>query len=305
MRIASLIPSATEIAFALGLGDAVVGVSHECDYPPAVVGRPVLTRTAINMQDMRPAEIDRAVAALLHDGGSTYTIDAPLLRRLAPDLILTQALCDVCAVSESQVHRAAHEEELGARVLTLSPLTLEGIFESIEQVGDAAGRGKAAREVTAALRARVARARATAPQPLRRVLALEWLDPPFTAGHWVPEQIEAAGGIDVIGRAGEKSARTSWDAIAETQPHVVILLPCGFSQPQVVQQARQLETNPSWQQLPAVREGAVWAVDAGAWFSRPGPRAFDGIDVLARIFADPLADTASAGTARLHPSSAA
>lgn len=299
MRIASLLPSATEIAYALGAGDQVVAVSHECDYPEAARGRPILTGAAVDTKSLSSAEIDAAISALLREGGSTYFINLPLLRQLNPDLILTQALCDVCAVSEGQVHRAVHEEQLGARVITLTPLTLEGIFQSIEEVAAAVGRVTEGRALTATLRARVEATRRAAPARRPRVLALEWFDPPFVGGHWVPEQIAAAGGIDVLGRAGQKSLRTTWEQIAAADPDLVVLLPCGYGLEEVIREARALWQVPAWRSLRAVERGALWAVDASAWFSRPGPRVVDGIETLARIVAEPLAAVGPAGTRRL------
>ena len=298
MRIASLLPSATEIAFAVGAGDEVVAVSHECDYPAAARGLPVLTGPAVETHGLPQAEIDAAISGLLAAGGSTYTIDVPRLRELRPDLVITQALCDVCAVSEGQVHRVVHEEQLGARVLTLTPLDLEGVVGSVEEVGEATGRATEGARVAAALReclAAPAARRATLP----RVLALEWLDPPFAAGHWVPEQIARAGGEDVLGRPGQKSERVTWETIAATAPEVALLLPCGLSLDEVVREAAALAGHPAWRSLPAVAAGAVWALDADAWFSRPGPRLADGIEALRAILADPTGDHPVPGARRL------
>ncbi|MEE9277336.1 MAG: cobalamin-binding protein, partial [Dehalococcoidia bacterium] len=300
MRIASLLPSATEIAFALGLGDSVVGVSHECDYPAQAARLPTLTASAVATDALSSAEVDQAISAHLRQGGSTYTINLPLLRRLQPDLILTQALCDACAVSEAQVHRTLHEQHLGARVLTLTPLTLDDVFRSIEDVGEATGRAAAARALTTDLRDRVAAIRAFRQDAPPRLLALEWLDPPFVGGHWVPDQIAAAGGVDVLGRPGQPSYRTTWEEIARAQPDVIVVLPCGFTLGEIVEQARVLAGNPLWTALVAVRRGAVWVVDAGAWFSRPAPRVVDGIDALAQILVDPLASSGPAGTVPLR-----
>lgn len=298
MRIASLLPSATEIAFAVGAGDEVVGVSHECDYPAAARDLPVLTGPAVETRGLPQAEIDAAISSLLASGGSTYTIDVPRLRELQPDLVITQALCDVCAVSEGQVHRVVHEEQLGARVLTLTPLDLEGVARSIEEVGEATGRPVEANRLAADLRRR------TAPPPSLpsappRVLALEWFDPPFTAGHWVPEQIARAGGEDVLARPGQKSERVTWDTVAASTPDVALLLPCGLSLDEVVHEAAALANRPEWRALPAVRNGAVWALDANAWFSRPGPRLLDGIEALRAILAGPSGDHPVPGARRL------
>ena len=305
MRIASLLPSATEIAFFVGAGEDVVGVSHECDYPPRAVGLPVLTRPALETQAMSQADIDAAISALLRDGGSTYGIDVPLLRSLNVDLILTQALCDVCAVGAEQVHRTVHEQQLGARVLTMTPQTLEGVFCSIEEVGEAVECGDAARVGTERLRARVDALRADRPGRAPRVVAIEWLDPPYIAGHWVPDQIEAAGGVDVMGVVGERSFRTTWDRIAAADPEAVLILPCGYELAEIVEQSRVLSAIPAWSGLRAVRRGAVWALNASAWFSRPGPRVVEGVAVLQRILANPLTDRPIAGAQRLSALQAA
>ncbi len=298
MRIASLLPSATEIVFAVGAGDEVVGVSHECDYPDGARGLPVLTGPAVETRGLPQAEIDAAISILLASGGSTYTIDVPRLRELRPDLVITQALCDVCAVSEGEVHRVVHEEQLGARVLTLTPLDLEGVARSVEEVGDATGHAPEATRLALDLRERIA-ARAPSPSTTPRVLALEWLDPPFAAGHWVPEQIARAGGADVLGQPGRKSERVTWEAIAATAPDVALLLPCGLSLDEVVGEAAALAERPEWRSLPAVANGAVWALDANAWFSRPGPRLLDGIEALRAILANPTGDHPVPGARRL------
>ena len=298
MRIASLLPSATEIVFAVGAGDEVVGVSHECDYPAGARGLPVLTASAVETRGLSQSEIDSAISALLASGGSTYTIDVPRLRELQPDLVITQALCDVCAVSEGQVHRVVHEEQLGTRVLTLTPLDLEGVARSVEEVGEATGHASAGAHVAAELRERMA-VPATLPSPRPRVLALEWLDPPFTGGHWVPEQIARAGGEDVLGQPAQKSERVTWDAVAASAPDVALLLPCGLSLDEVVSEAEALADRPEWRSLPAVASGAVWALDANAWFSRPGPRLLDGIEALRAILADPTGDHPVPGARRL------
>ena len=298
MRIASLLPSATEIVFAVGAGDEVVGVSHECDYPDAARGLPVLTGSAVETRGLPQAEIDAAISSLLASGGSTYAIDVPRLRELQPDLVITQALCDVCAVSEGQVHRVVHEEQLGARVLTLTPLDLEGVACSIEEVGEATGRPAEGARLAADLRERTSPPPAL-PSTRPRVLALEWFDPPFTAGHWVPEQIASAGGEDVLARPGQKSERVTWETVAASAPEVALLLPCGLSLDEVVREAEGLAQREEWRALPAVRNGAVWALDANAWFSRPGPRLLDGIEALRAILADPTGDHPVPGARRL------
>lgn len=300
MRVVSLLPSATEIVHFLGAGDTLVGVSHECDYPPSVRALPKLTRAAVDTEQMSPAEIDAAISELVASGASTYGIDGELLRALEPDLVITQALCEVCAVSDGLVHRAVHEAELGARVLTLRPGTLDAVLDSIEEVGEALRVAAEARRRTDALRRQLAAVRGTSRHRRRpRVLTLEWFEPPFVGGHWVPDQVEAAGGVDALGQGGEKSRRATWDEIAAAQPDVVVLLPCGYGLDAICEQASALEDNPVWRELPAVQAGAVWAVDANGCFSRPGPRVVEGVGMLSRIVADPLSDESLPGARRL------
>lgn len=251
-------------------------------------GLPVLTGPAVETRGLPQAEIDAAISGLLASGGSTYAIDVPRLRELRPDLVITQALCDVCAVSEGQVHRVIHEEQLGARVLTLTPLDLEGVARSVEEVGEATGHAAEGERLAAEMRERMA-APVAAPAPRPRVLALEWLDPPYTGGHWVPEQIALAGGENALGGSGRKSERVTWEAVAASAPDVALLLPCGLSLDEVVREAAALAERPEWRALPAVANGAVWALDANAWFSRPGPRLLEGVEALRAILAAPTA----------------
>lgn len=300
MRIASLLPSATEIVCALGGRADLVAVSHECDYPAGVRDLPRITASAVLTSGMSQKQIDASVSAVVRAGGSTYDIDHALLRRLDPDLLITQALCDVCAVSEGLVHRTVHEQELGCGVLTLTPLTLDMVWESILQVGQAIDREVQARDTVELLRTRTKSMRqSTENGPHPRVLTLEWFDPPFIGGHWLPEQVELAGGVNALGAPGEKSRRATWDEIAAVDPDLIVLLPCGYDLDAVVAQSAALRDRPEWGSLRAVRDGAVWAVDANGWFSRPGPRLVEGIEALAQIFADPLATSASPGTYRL------
>ncbi|HCV00706.1 MAG: cobalamin-binding protein [Dehalococcoidia bacterium] len=298
MRIASLLPSATEILFALGAGSEIVGVSHECDYPPEARGLPVLTGSAVETQGLSQVEIDTAITRLLTSGGSTYNIDVSRLSELRPDLVITQALCDVCAVSEGQVHRVIHEQQLGARVLTLTPLDLEGVVRSVEEVAVAIGRSNKGALLAAEMRKRLNLPVSSASSP-PRVLALEWLDPPYRAGHWVPEQVLYAGGKDVLAEPGEKSERVTWEAIAASNPDIALLLPCGLSLDEVLAEATVLRDHPEWSSLPAVSNGAVWALDASAWFSRPGPRLLEGIEALSTILADPTGDHSLPGARKV------
>ncbi len=282
MRVASLLPSATEMVHFCGAGDALVGVTHECDYPPGVEGLPHLTSSKID-QRMSSAEIDAAIAGHLTDTGSIYALDARLLEELAPDLIVTQGLCDVCAVSTELVEEAA--SGLQTRIFSLNPTSLREVLDDTVAVGEVLGRGEDAREKVAALVERLARVEeAVAGLPRPRVCCIEWLDPPFSAGHWVPEMVRIAGGEEVLAGPGEPSARLLWEEVFEAAPEVLVLMPCGFDARRAFEEARRVLPGISgWNALPAVREGRVWAVDANSYFSRPTPRLVDGVEILARI----------------------
>ena len=287
-RIVSLVPNGTEILFALGAGDQVVGVSHECDFPPAARERPILTGSAL-AADLAPAEIDLAVSAQVGNGLSLYTIDDALLARLDPELIVTQELCPVCAVSTEQVEGALGPLPRCPDVLSLDPRRLADVFDDIRSVGAKIGKEREADELVEGLEARLARlaeTRAGAGAKRPRVLALEWLEPPFAGGHWVPEMIEAAGGEDVAARPGDSSRRMTWDEVAALDPDLLIVMPCGFDEAGARAQVERIAAAPEWSALRAVREGKVFPVDANGCFSRPGPRLVDGIERLAEIFGD-------------------
>ncbi len=284
MRIVSLVPNGTEILFALGAGDQVVGVSHECDYPEEARRRPVLTGSALR-PGMTAAEVDRAVSAQLASGESLYTLDEERIAALAPDLVVTQQLCPVCAVSTAQVDGAVAALPRCPDLLSLDPTTLGGVFEDIARVGEKTGRQEAATALLAALDRRLdAVRRRVAGRPRPRVLALEWLDPPFAGGHWVPEMIAAAGGEDVAAEPGGRSARITWDDVDRLDPDLLVIMPCGFDAAGAAAQAQAVAGHPGWQRLRAVRQGRVHPVDANGCFSRPGPRLVDGIERLAAIF---------------------
>ncbi|HMF57321.1 MAG TPA: cobalamin-binding protein [Pyrinomonadaceae bacterium] len=284
-RIVSLLPSATEIVCALGLEDALVGVTHECDFPESIKDRPRLTASRISHETMTSAEIDHAVRSQLDGHGSIYELDEERMRALRPDLILTQELCDVCAVSYKTVQKAARMFDAGLRVVSLEPNTIQDIFGNIRTVGELTGRVERAEEVVSALAARVDRvAAATADVERRpRTLLLEWLEPAFAPGHWVPEQVAIAGGDHAFGRAGLPSVTTTAEAIGEYAPEVIVMIPCGYYKEDILRQLPNSRLPAGWRDLPAVRAGEVWAVDATSYFSRPGPRVVDGIEILARI----------------------
>lgn len=279
MRLVSLLPSATEIVFALGLGDQLVGVTHECDYPSEALSRPRVTSTALPDTVTSSRDIDDGINQLLDEGRSIYHLDRDLLESLQPDLILTQELCDVCAVAYSEVNRVAASVSSRPRVVSLEPNTLRQVLDSILTVGALAGVRDGAQLYVASLERRLETvAELTAGVATRRrVYCMEWLDPPMRAGHWVPEMVELAGGEESFGNRGEPSTKTSWDDIDAYAPEVVVLMPCGFDLPRTVAEAPLV-----LDRLAQAGAREVWAVNGSAYFSRPGPRLVDGVEILAR-----------------------
>lgn len=285
LRIVSLLPSATEIVCALGLEDNLVGVTHECDYPPFVEGKPQLTASRISVDTMTSAEIDHAVRSQLDGHGSIYDLDEEKMRALRPTLILTQELCEVCAVSYKRVKQAARMFERDVRVVSLEPNTIQDIFENIRVVGELTGREKEASRVVRDLSERLRRIEDALKSVRKRprTLMLEWLEPAFAPGHWVPEQVRIAGGDHAFGRAGQPSVTTTAEEIVDYAPEVIVLIPCGYYKEDILRQLPQARLPTGWGNLPAVLEGRVWAVDATSYFSRPGPRTVAGAEILARI----------------------
>ena len=281
-RIVSLLPSATEIVCALGLDTDLLGVTHECDYPAFVHTLPKVTRTLIP-HDASSADIDALVRDRLKTQSALYTLDLPALETIRPDLIVTQALCDVCAVAEDEVRAAACHLPGQPAVVNIEPRTLADVFSAIVEVARAAGVTERAKAVVDGLRARVAtvveRSRSRAARP--RVALLEWLDPPFSCGHWSPELVRLAGGIEGLGREGEASRRLAWHEVVAWQPEVVVVACCGFDIERTMQDVASLPDIPGWNDLPAVRTGRVFAVDGSQYFSRPGPRLVDSLEILA------------------------
>jgi len=278
VRIVSLVPSATETLFALGVGDEVTAVTHECDHPPEVLDLPRITRDVIG-PGLAPDEIDRAVRALTEQGRAIYELDEHALQSLAPDLIVTQALCAVCAVSYDDVRAIAERMDPAPRVIALDPHTIGevmGDVRTLAQATDAKDAGVGLMQDAAARIDRVRLAvRDAAPVP---VAALEWLDPVYVAGHWTPQLIEYAGGIDLLGLPGEPSETRSWEQVAEARPQVVVCMPCGYDAERALQEAEAYAD-----ELAELGAQRVVAVDAAAYFSRPGPRLVDGLELLAHI----------------------
>lgn len=282
MKIVSLLPSATEIICALGLEGQLVGVTHECDYPPSVRALPKVTQTLIPT-NATSAEIDALVRERLATDRALYTLDMPTLERLAPDLIVTQALCDVCAVAEAEVKAAACSLPGAPRVLNLEPQRLDQVLAAIPLVAAAAGVLERAGPVVAALQARidavVERSRRVTQRP--RVMVLEWIDPPFSSGHWTPELVEMAGGVEGLGRSGLPSETTPWEKILAWQPETLVVACCGYSVERTLEDMPILQSRPGWLDLPCVRNDRVYLVDGAAYFSRPGPRLVDSLEILA------------------------
>ena len=285
MRICTLLPSATEIAFALDLGDSVVAVSHECDFPAAAREKPVVVRGRIDSDTCTSREIDAQVQRHMSRGEGLYSLNLELLRQINPDLIITQGLCDVCAVGYGDVMAAAGALRPPARVLSLSPGSLGEVLQDIARVGNATGTSERAETLVESLRKRMGNVAERVPQhrPRPRVACLEWLDPPYAAGHWVPEMVELAGGTDVLAAKHRPSARVSMETLAEAAREVLVLMPCGFDEPRTLKEWEPLKDLPAWQAIPAVADGRVFAVDGAMYFNRPGPRLVDGLEILARL----------------------
>lgn len=285
MRIVSLLPSATEIVYALGLGDQLVARSHECDYPPEAHAVPVITYSLIP-PNLPSHEIDRMVSETLMTHATLYGLNLELLQALEPDLLLTQALCDVCAVSFNSVQEAVARLSPRTRVLNLEPTTLQGVMDTFQQVADAAGVPERGRALVEQFRARIEQVRQrTRNRPPVRVTFLEWIDPPFACGHWTPELVQLAGGVDGHGKAGMPSRRMDWSEVLAWQPEAIVIACCGFTVERTLQDLPILERMPGWYDLPAVRTGAVFITDGNAYFSRPGPRLADSLEWLAEQLA--------------------
>lgn len=289
MRIASLVPSSTEMLFALGLGDNVVAVTHECDYPPEAAVRPHITRTVIP-EGLGSGDIDRAVRERTQAGRALYELDEYLLAELAPDLIVTQAVCDVCAVSFDDVSAVAQKLTSAPQVVSLDPTTLGEVLADVPRLAEAAGVPDAGERLVADSGRRLdALADAVEGAPAPTVAALEWLDPVFVGGHWVPQMIELAGGLDVLGLPGEKSRTAGWDELEATAPELVVAMPCGYDTERSAQEAAEHAGRL------AVLGARVVAVDAAAYFSRPGPRLVDGVELLGHLMHPRLVAAPPAG----------
>ncbi|MQA89302.1 MAG: ABC transporter substrate-binding protein [Gemmatimonas sp.] len=283
LRIVSLLGSATEIVFELGLGESLVGISHECDYPPQATSLPRVSRPRFDPSGLDSGEIDAAVRHSMLEHGSVYEVDTRLLESLRPDLVLTQAVCEVCAVPTGSVEAAVAELSRSVEVASLDSHTLDGIFFTIEQVAEAGDVPNRGIETVSCLRERLwTVARAVVSEAIPGVLLLEWLDPPFAPGHWVPEMVDRAGGRNLIGRVGLRSAETDWGLLAPMDPDVLLIEPCGFDLDRAHLDAERMRTRLENVAYRAMRERRAWLLDS-AWFSRSGPRVVAGIETLARL----------------------
>lgn len=284
MRICSLLPSATEILYAIGLGDSILGVSHECDFPADAATKPSLLRPRVDTR-ATPAEIDRQVGEIIARGESIYAVDAELLSSLDPDLIVTQDLCHVCAASPDDLATALTRFPRQPQVLSLTPRSIAEVWDDIRRVGAATGRGGEAETVAARCAKRVAAVEAIAAGASKRprVACLEWLDPFYVGGHWVPEMVAKAGGTDVLGRAAKPSFRVTAEEIEGSRPEVIVVMLCGYDAARNAAEFASARLSETWKDLPAVREGRVYSVNASSYFSRPGPRLADGVELLGEI----------------------
>jgi iron complex transport system substrate-binding protein len=283
-RIVSFLPAATEMIYALGLGDRLVGVSHECDFPAEATSKPVVSRPAFDMTGMTAAQIDGDISERLRRGESIYRIDERLLRELRPHVIVTQDLCQVCAPSGNELGVALRGLDATPEVLFMSPTSIAEIESNVLDLGRVTGCEEAARALVSDMEMRLHRLtqRATGLRRVRLFIA-EWVDPLFCSGHWAPEMAAYAGGDDALGPKGGDSARIAWDDVVAWAPEIIVVAPCGFRLAGALEQAAQLLSLPHWAEIPAVREGRVYAVDANAYFARPGPRVVDGAELLAHL----------------------
>jgi iron complex transport system substrate-binding protein len=292
VRIASLLPSATEIVCALGLEESLVAVTHECDYPESVRSKPVVTHSVLDGTG-DSAQIDRHIRELIHEGSSIYTLDADRLAMLQPDVILTQELCEVCAVSYPVVERAARRSSTPMQLVSLEPQQLADVFEHIRLVGRLADREAEAERVVAALEDRIRRVHERVRnEPVRPVVILEWIDPPFNAGHWTPGLVKMAGGRDLLGIPGRPAHPIEWKAVIDARPEVLVISACGLSLERSLVQA-----DATLSQLSGL-VGETWVVDGNAFFSRPGPRLVDSVEILAGILHPAVVDSPGATVAR-------
>jgi iron complex transport system substrate-binding protein len=284
LRIYSFIPSATEMVYALGLQDDLAGVTHECDYPPEARGKPVAIRSLVATESLSQREIDETVVDSMAHGHGLYSIDRELLRESPPDVVITQELCDVCSVSLRDVLSTLSDLSSRCKVVSLRPRGLQGVLDDILTVGKACGAEPAAEALVRSLEERIGMVKVRALSVDRpRVFCVEWFDPVFASGHWVPEMVEVAGGVEGLGSAGHDSRKIPWESVIAFDPEVLVLMPCGFDVQRAVADLPLLSRRAGWSSMAAVRRGAVFATNGSAYYSRPGPRLVDGLELLAKM----------------------
>ena len=284
MKIYSFLPSATEIVYSLGLGDQLCGVTHECDYPPEARKKPVVVQSLIDTSKLNQKEIDERVVESMNHGHGLYRINREILERNKPDLVITQELCDVCSVSLKDVLKTVHELSKECKVISLTPKGLEGVLEDIITVGRACGVEEEAMRKVDTFRQRIAEVQQRARNLKKpRVFCMEWFDPVFASGHWVPEMVNICGGTDQLGRAGQDSRRIRWEDVVSYNPDILILMPCGFNLERTIEDLPLLQKLKGWDTLDAAKNGRVYATDSSSYYSRSGPRLIDGLEMMAKI----------------------
>lgn len=285
MRICSFLPSGTEIVYALGLGESLNAVSHECDYPAGALAKPKVVRSKFDADKLSSHEIDRLVTEMYQRGERIYEVDEDVLRDAAPDLVLTQELCDVCAVSYEDVRHAASRLAYPPNVVSLDPASIGNMLDDIQMVGDLCGVPDAASAFVTRLNERIdaVRSRVSAAVSTPRIACIEWLEPLIVAGHWIPQMVELAGGVDALAKPGEPSRRITMEELAESEPDALLLMPCGMDEIRAREEFEALDNPDEWRKLPAVANGRAYFVDSGSYFSRSGPRLVDGLEQMAQI----------------------
>lgn len=282
-RIVSFLPSATEILYDLGVGDQVVGVTHECNFPADAKSKPRVIHSSFDQNKMKSSEIDQKIVSLVREGADIYVLDDEVLKKADPDIIVAQGLCEVCSPSTKEVDRAVSILDKKVEVVVLDPHNLDDILSNILEVGRTIGKVEKARKLVNDLDERIKYVKKNAPKSRKKVLCIEWLDPPFTAGHWVPHMVDIAGGINGISKKGEPSRRLELEEVAAFDPDIMVLMPCGFDTTRTLLEYSTLLDKSDWKSLRAVQNGNVFAVDSDSYFSKPGPRTVTGLEILAKI----------------------
>jgi iron complex transport system substrate-binding protein len=282
-RIVSFLPSATEILYELGVGDQIVGVTHECNYPEQAKAKPRVIHSSFDPDTMTSQEIDNKVVDLMHSGKDIYILDEQILKKANPNLIISQGICEVCSPYTKEISRAVAILNNKPKVLILDPRNLDDILNNILEIAKKVGKEKEAQNFTNSLKKRITYVQTKSKKSRPKVLCVEWLDPLFTAGHWVPQMVEMAGGINGISSIGDQSRRMEIDETIKLDPDVIVLMPCGFDIKRTILEYEKLAHNPKWKSLAAVQSNQVYAVNANEYFSKPGPRTVTGLEILAKI----------------------